>query len=225
MKFYKENVLVIGDTHLPFEKKGYLEFCKEIQTRCKCGTVVHIGDICDNHAISYYEHHPDGYSPANEMKECEKRLKKWFKAFPNVMICKGNHDMMPSRKGRTAGLPTKVFKPFRDIWDLPKGWVDDFGFTIDDVRYEHGSGSGKMCHLNTALTNRKSTVIGHLHANFGVMYDANEEDCIWGMAVGCGIDRHTYAFNYGADFKRKPILGCGVVTDKGRFAQTFPMKL
>jgi hypothetical protein len=45
------------------------------------------------------------------------------------------------------------------------------------------------------------------------------------MNVGSGIDRKTYAFEYGRDFKKKPIIGCGVVTDNGRFAQFFPMDI
>jgi len=45
------------------------------------------------------------------------------------------------------------------------------------------------------------------------------------MSVGCGIDRRSYAFAYGKDFKKKPILGCGVVMEKGRYAQFIPMQL
>jgi hypothetical protein len=45
------------------------------------------------------------------------------------------------------------------------------------------------------------------------------------MAVGCGVDAHTYAFEYGRDFAKKQFIGCGVVTDKGRYAQVFPMEL
>ena len=33
------------------------------------------------------------------------------------------------------------------------------------------------------------------------------------MNVGCGIDAKAYAFNYGKDSRKKPILSCGVVID------------
>lgn len=224
--YHKDHVLVIPDTHLPFEKKHHLEFCLEIQKRVKCGTVVHIGDLVDNHAISYHEHDPDGKSPTDEMKLADKKLKLWFKAFPELYLCMGNHDRMADRKSKTVGLPSRVFKPFRDIWKLPKGWDTDFAFEMYGVIYEHGTGySGDLAHMKAAYNNRQSTVIGHTHSNGAVGYLANEKACIFGMNVGCGIDRHTYAFAYGADFKKKPILGCGVVTDKGRFAQFFPMEL
>jgi predicted phosphodiesterase len=221
---HKDHVLVVSDTHIPFEHEDYLDFCISIQDRVKCGTVVHIGDLVDNHAISYHEHDPNGRSPADEIEEAERHLKNWFKVFPRLSLCRGNHDRLVDRKGRTVGLPERVFKPFRDIWKLPKGWVDDFAFEIDGVIYQHGTGlSGDRAHMRAAILNRASTVIGHTHHTGAVEYTASERDRIFGMNVGCGLDRKTYAFAYGKDFPKKPILGCGVVTDKGKYAQFFPM--
>ena len=225
-KHKRSSVLVIGDTHLPFSHRNYLEFCKEIQTRCKCETVVHIGDLVDLHACSYHEHSPDGYSPADEMREADKHLLKWFKAFPKVSLCRGNHDQLIDRKRKTAGLPKRCFKDYRDIWGLPTGWIDDFEFEIDGVLYKHGTGmSGRYAHVQAAERARQSTVMGHTHASGGVEYIVSSKDCIFGMQVSCGIDRRQYSFEYGKDFARKPVLGCGVVTDNGRFAQYFPMDL
>lgn len=224
MKLKKENVLVIGDTHLPFEHKDYLDFCKDIQTRCKCGTVVHIGDLVDNHSISYHEHDPDGWSPSDEMKQTDEHLKPWFKAFPKLHLCRGNHDSLVDRKSKTVGLPRRAFKPYRDIWNLPKGWKDDFEFIINGVLYKHGTGmSGRYAHIMCAERSRMSSVIGHTHSSCGVEYIVSSKDCIFGMNVGCGIDRKKYAFAYGKDFPRKPVLSCGVTTDNGRYAQVFPM--
>ena len=218
-----DNVLVIGDTHLPFVHKGYLDFCMKIQKMVKCGTVVHIGDLVDNHSISYHEHDPNGWSPSDEMAEVDKHLKDWFKAFPTVLLCRGNHDSLVDRKARTAGLPERAFHAFRDIWNLPVNWVDDFEFSIHGVRYTHGTGySGKHSHVQSAYDSRCSTVTGHTHSSGAVQYIETGKNAIFGMSVGCGIDRHSYAMAYGKDFKFKPILGCGVVTDRGRYAQFFP---
>ena len=223
---HKDNILVVADTHFPFEIKNYLHFCKQIQKRVKCGTVVHAGDVVDNHAINYHEHDPDGRSPEDEMKEVDRSLKLWTKAFPKMHICLGNHDRMVNRKGRTVGLPSRVFRPFREIWNLPKGWRDDFSWEFYGVRYMHGTGySGDNAHIKAAYDNRQSTVIGHTHSFGGVGHLANNKDCIFGMNVGCGILRKSYAFEYGRDFKKKPIIGVGVVTDGGKYAQFFPMDL
>ena len=223
---HKDNIGVIADTHIPFELSNYLDFCLQIFKRCKCGTFVHIGDLVDNHAISYYEHDPNGKSPLDEMKEADKHLKKWFKAFPKLYLCRGNHDRLVDRKNRTSGLPDRCFKPFREIWNLPKGWQDEFSFEIDGVRYTHGTGlRGENAHTKAATQNRQSTVIGHTHHTGAINYLVSEKDRIFGMNVGCGIDRRTYAFKYGRDFTKKPVIGCGVVTDKGKYCQFFPMEL
>lgn len=223
-----KNILVIGDTHIPFEVDGYLEFCLRIYEYYKCSKVVHIGDLVDNHAISYHEHDPNGWSPEDEMKESDKHLKKWFNAFPEVYLCRGNHDALVDRKGKTVGLPRRCFRDFRDMWQLPKGWKDEFDFIFDGVLYTHGTGySGRNGHILAAFDNRMSTVTGHLHSVAGVEYLANSKSLIFGMAVGCGIDSKKYAFEYGKGFRRKPIVSCGVVsyTSKGTNATVFPMEL
>lgn len=225
-KLKKENTLYIGCTHLPFEHENYLEFCKDIQKRCKCGEVVHLGDLVDNHSISYHEHDPNGWAPIKEMEETDKHLKKWFKAFPRLHLTKGNHDSLVDRKGKTVGLPRRCFQDFRDIWNLPKEWIDGFEFTINNVRVLHGTKrSGKLAHVNLAIESMKSSVMAHLHANLGVRYISQAGGDMFGMAVGCGVDHEKYAFAYGVDTRYKNIVGCGVTTDNGRFAQVFPMDL
>ena len=222
-----KNTLVIADTHIPFEKEGYLDFCKRIHKQLKCTRVVHIGDVFDNHAISYHEHDPDGWSPSDEIKEARKHLDAWAKAFPEVYVCLGNHDRLPDRKGKTVGLPMACFKSFGEMWNLPKGWKYDFNFIFDGVCYQHSGAGGRYGHINTDISNRMSTVIGHLHSVAGVEYLANERGVIFGMCVGCGLDRHKYAFDYGRQFRQKPILGCGVVshTSHGTNATFYPMEM
>ena len=219
------NILVISDTHIPFEHRDYLDFCVDTYKKYRCKKVVHIGDNCDNNAISYHEHDPDGWSPEDEMKEADRHLVPWFKAFPKVQLCRGNHDNLVDRKSKTVGLPRRCFKDFRDMWKLPRGWVDEFEWELDGVLFKHGTGySGKYGHIQAAVDSRQSTVIGHLHSVAGVEWLANSKEIMFGMSVGCGIDRRKYAFKYGKDFRRKPILGCGVVYDC-KNAQFIPMEM
>jgi len=221
-----QNVLVVADTHIPFVHRNYLDFVKQTEKKFQCKTVVHIGDLVDNHSISYFDHDPNGWSPHTEMEEADKILAQWFKAFPKVKLCRGNHDCLVDRKGRTNGLPKRAFKPFRDIWGLPKTWEDEFEFEVDGVLYSHGTGfSGKYAHMTAAIAHRQNSVIGHSHSGAGVEWTASSKDIIFGMNVGCGIDRKSYAFGYGRDIPRKPILGCGVVFGNGKNAQFIPMEL
>ena len=180
----------------------------------------------DNHAISYHEHDPNGLSPADEMARADEHLKRWYSAFPQVYLCKGNHDRLVYRKGKTFGLPDRAFKSYREIWNFPVGWQDDFSWEFYGVRFTHGTGlSGERAHIKAAEQGRQSTVIGHTHSTGAINYLVSENDRIFGMNVGCGIDRKTYTFEYSRDFIKKPFLGCGVVTDKGKYAQVFPMEI
>ena len=47
-----QNILVIGDLHSPFIRKGYLEHCQKIYDKYNCNKVIFIGDIVDNHYSS-----------------------------------------------------------------------------------------------------------------------------------------------------------------------------
>ena len=180
----------------------------------------------DLHSLSFFDHNPNGKSPADEMNEADKHLNRWIDCFPRMLICKGNHDRLCERRALANGLPDRVLKSFRNLWNFPLGWQDSFSWEIDGVRYMHGTGfSGQNAHIKAAESNRQSTVIGHTHSTLGGVYLVSERDRIFAMNVGCGIDRHAYAFNYGRDFPKKPVLGCGVVTDKGKYWQTFALDL
>jgi hypothetical protein len=116
-------------------------------------------------------------------------------------------------------------KTYEQIWDAPRGWKWNMELEIDHVRYIHGTGcSGQNGAISAATKARQSTVIGHIHSYGGVNYHASNNDMIFGMNVGCGIDVHSYAFEYGRNFTNKPTLGCGIVIE-GQEAMFVPMKL
>ena len=63
-----------------------------------------------------------------------------------------------------------------------------------------------------------------MHGQAGVQYFANSSQLIFGMNVGCGLDRDRASMDYGLKFNTKPVLGCGVVID-GKHAYFEPMLL
>lgn len=227
MKKDASNVLAFSCPHLPFVDARYLGFLKDTQDKFGCGQVVCVGDLVDNHSISYHEHNPDSPNPKEEIRRAKKILsEKWFGAFSELKICKGNHDILAARKAITYGLASEFIRSFEEIYDLPKGWDYAWNHNICGVRYEHGEGyGGGRPHMVAAVKNRRRTVIGHWHSKLEVGYDTNDKDSIWGMVVGCGIDRMNPAFWYGRAFKDKPVLACGVVLDAGRMAFPVPMKI
>lgn len=208
------NVLCIADTHEPFCREGYLEFCREQQEKYNCGTVVHVGDEVDNCALSAWEKDPDGLSAGSEYRKALKGMQKWYKVFPEVKVCIGNHSERIFRLARTAGIPKKFLRGYEEIWEAPSGWQWANNWEIGNVMYTHGTGtSGPNAAIIRATHTRQNTVIGHIHTEAGIRFAASSKDLIWGMMLGGAIDDKAYAFAYARDNMKKSIVGCGVVLD------------
>ena len=200
----------------------YLRFVQDVFEKWNINRVHFVGDIIDSHAISFWEHDPDGHSAGAEADAASKSLEKWRAAFPKATVCIGNHDERHFRVAKKAGLPGRFIRAYKDVWETPK-WNWDFSHVIDGVLYEHGTGtSGKDAAINRAMQKRMSLVMGHVHSFAGVKWHANEFNAIFGMNAGCGIDCRAYAFDYGKAFPIRPVLGCGVVLD-GYHAYFTPM--
>lgn len=219
------NVLIIGDTHAPFTREGYLEHNIKIQKDYKCGTVVHIGDVIDNSYSSFHETNPDGHSAGDELDYAIESLQPWFKAFPNVKVCLGNHDLIINRKAFSAGLSKRWIKGLGDVLGAPN-WNFDIEHVIHDVLYTHGTGtSGQNSAYNRAINRRMSVVQGHLHSEASIRFNVSQKDIIFGMQVGCGVDEKKYAFDYAKANPRKFIISSGAVLNKGKNPLLIPMEL
>ena len=222
----KGGVGIIGDTHEPFCHPRYRDFCYEVFDRFGVSEIIHIGDEVDNHALSYHENSEEAYDVVRESELAQEKMNEWYKTFPDVKVCVGNHSALPFRKATSTGIPKRFLKTYEEIWEAPKGWKWKLQWEIDGVLYEHGTGSsGVSGARNRAIANRQSTVMGHSHSFAGVSYMASRNDIIFGMNVGCGIDVDAYAFAYGTHFPKKPTLSVGVVLDGGETAVVVPMDL
>lgn len=206
-------VMVISDTQVPFHHKDTIKFLQEVWDAYECDTAVHIGDEVDFHALSDYDKDPDGWSAGNELKKAIKELQPFYELWPKMKVCISNHTLRPFRKAYRHGIPKAFLKDFKEFLEAPEGWEWKDRWDIDGVRYQHGHGySGKYGHMNAAHNNGKPTVIGHIHFHGGgPSYFSSSEQLLWGMNVGCLIDKKAYAFAYSKPFRFRPILGCGVV--------------
>ena len=206
---------VIGDTHLPYEKEGYLEFCQETFEAWDVDTIVHIGDMFDNHSLSFHDSEPNLHNVYGEYESAFDRAKDWYEAFPTATLIMGNHDRIPMRQLKKLGMePTIFMKPFEELMGMPKGWTCEDSIIIDDVLYHHGeTATGVNGFRKDCETRMRCTVSGHNHSNAGISATATDQELVWGMAVGCGVDHAHMAFAYGKHFAKKPIIACGVVID------------
>jgi metallophosphoesterase superfamily enzyme len=199
-------VLVIGDLHEPFSLDEYFDHCCQTYNQYDCNTVVFIGDIIDNHYSGYHDADPDGMSAGKELEVASQRIAKWYKMFPKATVVTGNHDRMAIRKAFSGGLSNRWIKGFNEILGTPK-WKFVEEVKIDDVVYCHGEGKKARLRVKDELC---SIVQGHYHSEAYIEFMVGSNYKVFGMQVGCGIDRKAYAMNYGQHFK-KPVISCGII--------------
>ncbi len=203
-------VLVISDTHIPWEHKDYLKHCKKVYKRFKCNKVVHIGDLVDAYGFSYFDKSADSISLTEEITKVEKHMKPWIKAFPNVTVTIGNHTIRAVRRLVGSGLPKRLWPSMNEVFNVHEGWQFVDHVYIDGTYFTHGEqgDARKLC-----LSNQANTVSGHAHTKMGIEYHTNRQgEVLWGMQIGTGIDHDAYVFDYAKNHK-SPQLGCGVVID------------
>jgi predicted phosphodiesterase len=206
---------IIGDTHLPFELEGYLDFCIETFEAWGVDTVVHIGDMFDNHSLSFHDSEPMLHNVLGEYESAYKRAADWYEAFPEATLIVGNHDRIPARQLRKLGMEPSIFmRPIEELFGMPEGWAVADQIEIDDVLYHHGETAGGVNGFRKDAEKRmRCTVSGHNHSNAGISATATDQELVWGMGVGCGVDHKHMAFAYGKHFANKPIIACGVVVE------------
>lgn len=211
----EHRILVIPDLHAPFVHRDALHFCEEIEAIHRTNQTIFLGDEIDSHAVSNYTVDADGFSAGQELDKATKCLQDWFNSFPEALVCNSNHTMRPWNKMAAMGLPKKLQPRLADVLGAPTGWKWADHHIVDDIVFEHGhsASGGKYPYATLAMANMKSTVIGHHHGSFGLYWHKTPHTAIFGMGVGCLIDETAYAFAYGRQHKRKPILGAAAIID------------
>ena len=206
-------VLCIGDLHLPAIHPDYLQFVRGLKRKYRTNTTVFIGDVIDHHSLSFHQKHPELPSAIGEHEEVVKGMKEWKRAFPEAMVCIGNHDERVHRLSATAGIPSMYLMDYKTLYDTPK-WNWDRSFLVDDVMYIHGTGTGGQRPAYTAAVKMgHSVVMGHVHSVSGIHLLQSPTKRIFGMNVGCGVDKDHRAMNYARNHLNKPVLSAGIIID------------
>lgn len=201
----ERRILVIGDLHEPFCINGYLGFCVDVYNNYNCNTVLFAGDLLDNHYSSFHPTDPNGLGGLSELEFAIEKLKKWSEKFPVAKVCIGNHDRIIMRKAFASAIPREWIKSYNEVLGTSWEWADRF--VIDGVQYVHGEGGTAR---TRAKNDMQSTVQGHIHTQAYTEWFVGNGFKIFGMQVGCGIDRDSYAMAYAKNYKKQAI-GCGVV--------------
>lgn len=209
-----EKVLVIGDIHAPFSRKGYREFCQKMYKKHKCNKVVFIGDVIDNHYSSFHDSDPDGMGAGEEAEQARKEIALFYKAFPNAKVCVGNHDCLPDRRAFKAGLSNRWIRTLDEVLNTPN-WDFKEEHRIGDFLFVHGTGRKASARCREDFV---SIVQGHYHSESYIEHfvGSNGERKM-AVQIGCGIDKEKYAFKYGKNFKT-PHINVAIIDVENKIA-------
>ena len=206
-------VLVIPDTHFPFQVDGYLDFLIDIYEKYNCNTVVHLGDLIDSHYSSYHESNPDMDGAGVELQKALDEVRKLSEAFPAMKVCIGNHDAIPARKAFTGGVSKRWVKSIDEILTEEgidvSGWEFADEHIIDGVKYTHGTGRIAKTRM---MQSGCSIIQGHYHGRSSVEWLDNRFNRTFAMQLGALIDDSNAAFAYAKNYADSH-HNCGVVID------------
>ena len=207
-----KRILVISDMHLPYQHKDSIKFLKEIKKEFKPDTTISIGDLLDQHALSFHDSSPELYSAGHELDKAKEYVKELESVFPKLTEVDSNHSSMIYRRALKHGLPRAYLKDYGDFLETKKWkWVDDLTLTMSNGQrcfFTHGRSADV---LKVSQTMGMSCVQGHYHTKFVISWWANPDNLFFGMNVGCLIDQKSMAFNYAKNFRTRFIIGCGII--------------
>ena len=230
-KEWAESYLIISDTQIPFEASRALEFCLDTARRYAVpeGNVYHVGDEVDAYFGSLYDKDPDArHTPNSELEESRARLRRWYRVFPQMRLCRSNHGDRWIKKAYKAQIPSQLLRSYREVLEAPPGWTWEDSWLVRGSKHTfkvihgHRGAGGMYSHRTNVLDNGCSVVHGHTHASAGITPIRTESLHAWGMNVGCLIDNEQYAFHYNKGGRFAPWLGVGVVLDGGRVPLLVP---
>jgi len=216
-------ILVIGDTHLYWDRPGYLSFCADLRDEYDVDTVVHIGDVVDQHAISFHNKEPGCPGPMDEYYRTLEAVQRWVKEFPKVTVTLGNHDKRVVRKAKSVDIPEEIYlKPYKEVWQTPEwDWVEDI--ILDDIYFYHGDGQGgKYPAYNAVGKMLMSVCMGHNHSAAGVKPLVNPMKRIWAIDTGAGCNDVALNMVYSSKNKRRSVMSAVVIIDGHPYLEVMP---
>lgn len=230
--------MITSDEQIPFEHKDALDF--QIRVKRHFGipdeNQLHVGDETDQALAGMYDPDPDGDLTANqEYQQSLDALQLRYLAFPRMKVAISNHGVRWQKRAFKSGIPSFVMRSYENMIEAPDGWKWQKKWLIRAKHpfvVEHGDRfGGQTPHVQAAMANGLSTVIGHHHSIAGIEHirtqdyhpEFNSGFDIWGASTGALIDFDRFAFKYAQSAKKKPKLGLIVVLDDGKWPIWVPL--
>lgn len=206
-------ILIIPDLHSPFMHPDTWKFLKAIKKKFNPDRVISLGDEVDFHALSYHESDPDLDSAGPELEKAIKFLQPLYKLFPDVDVLESNHGSLVYRKAKTAGIPKRALRAYREILKAPQGWKWHFDLRLkmsngQDLYLHHGKSSkaGELSRSEGCCS-----VQGHYHTRYQIHYWRNSQGLYWDMHCGYLGHHDSLAFAYDKSNLPKGIVGAAII--------------
>ena len=207
-------VLVISDTHAPYQHQDTIRFLSKIKEDYEPTRVIHIGDELDNHAMSYHETETSLYSAGEELKRGRDVIWAIEDLYPKVDVMESNHGSLAFRKARTSGIPKEYIKDYSEVLKTKHwNWHQDLTITLPNKQpchFHHGKSANSMTYL---LAMGMCCVEGHFHEKYNIQYHGTSERLLWVIATGCLVDDYSLAMAYNNCNLKRPIIGCSIIID------------
>lgn len=212
----KSELLLTGDTHFPYQHPDTFSFLDAVKKKYKPKKVIHLGDLVDNHSISYHEKSPELMSPKDELDYSITMVELLSDIFPKMTILQGNHDKLPIRKARTAGLPNRYIRENTEVFEMPDTWEWKFE---ENIKMSDGRNlwlRHQFCTnpIDMAISNETCVAQGHYHNQGCMNWVTNSKINVFALTVPCLVDDKSLAMEYNKLDKKRPVLGV-VVINKG----------
>lgn len=214
-KLDNSRILVLSDMHAPYMHRDTVAFLAALARKYKPTRIICMGDEADKHAMSFHDSDPDLDSAGPELSKAIKKLAPIYELFPRVDVLESNHGSMHYRKGKHHGIPRKYLRDYQDILEAPPGWKwhTDLYITLPNgVRcfFHHGLSSDI---IQVVKARGVCTVQGHYHSEMGAWFVSTPDALLWGLQVGCSIDKKSLAFAYDNANLPRPIIAHGMIID------------
>ena len=218
-------VLILSDTHFPYEKPMYFNWIKKLKAKIKPTNVIHIGDLADFNSLSFFDKSPSLKSASFEIIDAKKKIKKLELIFPEMNILLGNHDIRIQRLGEKAGIPDSFFKSLNQILGIKPNWTwnQKLILTLPNGNQVFFTHHFKANVLSSSKELGMSFVAGHLHTVSNLAYWSSPTALNFAMTVGCSIDPKHDAFKYGKNFIKRPIISVGSIINSQPALHSMPL--
>lgn len=208
----KDTGVIFGDIHSYVYHRDTVAFCKAVKEQYRPNWIVLTGDEVNWESIAYHEHNPDLPGALEELDKSIDGLQPFYKMFPKADILWSNHGDLPYRKGRTAGLPSRILRSRNEILMAPKGWRWYKELVVktrvNSIYFTHGK-TKTIGRLSKSMA--MCAVQGHYHSRFYISYWASPVGLYWDANAGSFLDQKHLAAEYASNDVEKGIMGCIVV--------------